>query len=96
MMAATEGLLSIAGLKTYFPFGNRWFGRRQVAQIFQRPSAHSPPILHHPLKNDGPVGIKEVPLELPGRKSLDPINPTHAEVLPIQAWGDKIFGVSPV
>ena len=24
-----EGLLSIAGLKTYFPFGNRWFGRPQ-------------------------------------------------------------------
>ena len=24
-----EGLLSVSGLKTYFPFGNRWFGRPQ-------------------------------------------------------------------
>ena len=29
MTVPPEGLLSVAGLKTYFPFGNRWFGRRQ-------------------------------------------------------------------
>ena len=29
MRVPPEGLLSVSGLKTYFPFGNRWFGRRQ-------------------------------------------------------------------
>ena len=29
MTISPEGLLSVSGLKTYFPFGNRWFGKSQ-------------------------------------------------------------------